>query len=635
MTEAQFDALLQSKTGPTRHTWADRRDLLGLFRDVPRGRTVLLTLVLLIRCTTPPLVGVALGLTVRGVQRADAIGSLGPLTGPLSLFGVLLVSGHLADAWAPSLTFAAAAAIDGAHRTEVARLASSTLDVVALEASGTHALLREVAADPMLGFEATPGKGATAELRWLVNVAAAVTAALALCWYAWWLVPIVAVPALVNRFLRKREAFGVAARWKWAAGGEAPADVWRRATVGPEAKDIRLFGLADWTVETMHSHILKANLPLWTYAIRLVRTEWTQFALIVAGLVPAYVLAAHSTALGETSVGVLTAVLMGSWSLHQATSSSWDLIEMSGSTNLRNATQELRTALADPDDRSRARLTETANPSSRAARRPGGPPHIVFEDVSFAYAPHLPPVLAAASFEIPAGATVALVGLNGAGKSTLVKLLTQLYRPSSGRILVDGVDLASVPQAVWQSRISAVFQDFIKYESTLEDNIVLGQSQLPTDRDALAAAVAESGLQPVIDRLPRGLASMVSRNREGGVDLSGGQWQQVVLARALMGLGGAPGLLVLDEPTAHLDVNTERETFLRLNARRGTTTTLLITHRLSTTRDADRILFLREGRIEEAGTHEQLMRLDGHYAQMFRIQAERFSKGFTMLEEDS
>ncbi|MGW2782313.1 ABC transporter ATP-binding protein [Streptomyces populi] len=597
---------------------------------------MLLALVLLIRCTTPPLVGVSLGLTVRGVQRADAIGSLDPVIGPLVLFGVLLVAGHLADAWTPSLTFAASAAIDGAHRTEVARLASSTLDVVALEASGTHALLREVAADPMLGFEATPSKGATAELRWLVNVAAATTAALALCWYAWWLVPIVAVPALVNRFLRKREAFGVAARWKWAAGGEAPADVWRRATVGPEAKDIRLFGLADWTVKTMHSYILKANLPLWTYAIRLVRSEWTQFALIVAGLVPAYVLVAHSTALGETSVGVLTAVLMGSWSLHQATSSSWDLIEMSGSTNLRNATQELRTILADPDDRSRPLAPDTAVPSSPTARHPiGGPPHIVFEDVSFAYAPHLPPVLAAVSFEIPAGATVALVGLNGAGKSTLVKLLTQLYRPTSGRILVDGVDLASIPQSVWRSRISAVFQDFIKYESTLEDNIVLGQSQLPADRDALAAAIAESGLQPAIDRLPRGLDSMVARNREGGVDLSGGQWQQVVLARALMGLGGAPGLLVLDEPTAHLDVDTERQTFLRLNARRGTTTTLLITHRLSTIRDADRILLLREGRIEEAGTHEQLMQFDGHYAQMFRIQAERFNKGFTMLEEDA
>jgi ABC-type multidrug transport system fused ATPase/permease subunit len=637
VTETQFDAQLQSgQTGPTRHTWADRRDLLGLFRDVPRGLTVLLALVLLIRCTTPPLIGIFLGLTVRAVQRANAVGSLDPVIVPLVLVGVLLIAGHLADAWTPSLTFAASAAIDGAHRTEVARLASSTLDVVALEASGTHALLREVAADPMLGFEATPGKGATAELRWLVNVAAAATAALALCWYAWWLVPIVAVPALVNRFLRKREAFGVAARWKWAAGGEAPADVWRRATVGPEAKDIRLFGLADWTVQTMHSHILEANLPLWTYAIRLVRSEWTQFALIFAGLVPAYVLAARSTALGGTSVGVLTAVLIGSWSLHQATSSSWDLIEMSGSTNLRNATRELRTILADPDVRGRSRPPDTAAVPSTAARHPiGAPPHVVFDNVSFAYAPHLPPVLAEVSFEIPAGSTVALVGLNGAGKSTLVKLLTQLYRPSAGRILVDGVDLATVPQPVWQSRISAVFQDFVKYESTLEDNIVLGQSRLPADRDALAAAIGESGLQPVIDRLPRGLASMVSRNREGGVDLSGGQWQQVVLARALMGLGGAPGLLILDEPTAHLDVDTERQTFQRLNARRGTTTTLLITHRLSTIRDADRILLLRDGGIAEAGTHKQLMRLDGHYAQMFRIQAERFNKGFTMLEEDA
>jgi ABC-type multidrug transport system fused ATPase/permease subunit len=638
VTHTQEDVFVpQAQESTTRHTWSDRRELLRLFRDVPVRLRTLLALVLLIRSVTPPLVAVSLGLVVRGAQRADAAGSLDPVVGPLILVGAVLIAGHLADAWTPSLTFAASAAIDGAHRTEVARLASSTQDIVALEAPHTHALLREVASDPMLGFEATPGKGAAAELRWLVNLAGAAAAASTLCWYAWWLVPIVAVPALVNRLLRNREAFGVAARWKWAAGGEAPADVWRRATVAPEAKDIRLFGLGEWTVQTMHSHILRANLPLWTYAIRLVRSEWTQFALIVVGLAPAYVLASRSAALGETSVGVLTTVLIGSWSLHQATSSSWDLIEMSGSTNLRNATHELRATLNGSDHRDH--LPTGGAPALAAPRLApsdgSAPPRVMFEDVSFAYAPHLPPILSRVSFEIPAGSTVALVGLNGAGKSTLVKLLTRLYRPSGGRILIDGVDLSDIRSAEWQGRISAVFQDFVKYESTLADNIVLGQPRLPADPDVLAAAISRSGLQPVIERLPHGLDTMVSRNRAGGVDLSGGQWQQVVLARALMGLGRTPGMLVLDEPTAHLDVDTELQTFRRLNALRGTTTTLLITHRLSTIRDADRIVLLREGKIEETGTHEELMSLSQHYAQMFRIQAERFNKGFTMLEEDA
>ncbi len=168
----------------------------------------------------------------------------------------------------------------------------------------------------------------------------------------------------------------------------------------------------------------------------------------------------------------------------------------------------------------------------------------------------------------------------------------------------------------------------MRYHLSAADNVALGNGAVPRDDEALAAAAREAGLTEVLGRLPNGWDTPLARSRTGGVDLSGGQWQQVVLARALYAVHTGARLLVLDEPTAHLDVRTEFDVFGRLAAHRGDATVVLISHRLSTVRQADRIVLLSDGRIAESGSHAALMALGGEYAAMFELQAERFRRGY-------
>jgi ABC-type multidrug transport system fused ATPase/permease subunit len=238
-----------------------------------------------------------------------------------------------------------------------------------------------------------------------------------------------------------------------------------------------------------------------------------------------------------------------------------------------------------------------------------------FSDVSFAY-PGGAPVLDSFSLEIPAGSSLAIVGQNGAGKTTLAKLLCRLYDPQSGAIEVDGADIRSLSLPSWRSRLAAVFQDFIKFELPLRDNVAPAGAPDATVTSALELAGA-SGLASLDTVLARGYA--------GGTDLSGGQWQRVALARALCAVSSGASVVILDEPTAQLDVRGEAEIFDRILAATRRCTTILISHRFSTVRHADRICVLEHGKVVELGTHDELMAKDGRYRTMFDLQAQRFS----------
>jgi ABC-type multidrug transport system fused ATPase/permease subunit len=231
-------------------------------------------------------------------------------------------------------------------------------------------------------------------------------------------------------------------------------------------------------------------------------------------------------------------------------------------------------------------------------------------------------VLEGFDLTIPAGTSLAIVGQNGAGKTTLAKLLCRLYDPQEGAIEVDGTDLRDLDVDGWRSRLTAVFQDFIRFELPLRDNVAPGGAP----DDVVRAALEEAGAG--------GLASLdtpLARGYEGGTDLSGGQWQRVALARALCAVRQGAGLVLLDEPTAQLDVRGEAEIFDRILAATRQATTILISHRFSTVRHADRICVLEQGRVVELGTHEELMARRGRYHTMFELQAQRF--GATEDEE--
>ncbi len=223
------------------------------------------------------------------------------------------------------------------------------------------------------------------------------------------------------------------------------------------------------------------------------------------------------------------------------------------------------------------------------------------------------------TIEFPAGTVTAIVGDNGAGKSTLIKLLLRLYDPTQGAILYGGVDLRDFDPRDLRDRIGVLFQDYVKYQFTALENVGLGEVRAISDRPRIDAAVDRAGARTVVDELPQKLDTMLGGWFEEGHELSGGQWQKIALARAFM--RDQAELLVLDEPTASLDAEAEHDLFLRLKALAADRSAILISHRFSTVRTADRIAVLQGGRIAELGSHEALLAEDGRYAHLFRLQA--------------
>jgi ATP-binding cassette subfamily B protein len=241
--------------------------------------------------------------------------------------------------------------------------------------------------------------------------------------------------------------------------------------------------------------------------------------------------------------------------------------------------------------------------------------------VSFAYPGTERRVLEGVDLTLPAGAVVALVGENGAGKTTLVKLLARLYDPDEGRILLDGVDLREYDLDGLRAAVGVIFQDFVRYHLTAAENIAVGQIEARDDRARIVAAAERSLADEVIRKLPKGYDQLVGRRFKTGVDLSGGQWQKIAIARAYI---RDAQLLILDEPTAALDARSEFEVFERFKELSRGKTTVLISHRFSTVRMADRILVLEGGRIKEIGSHPQLLAAGGLYAELFNLQAEGY-----------
>ncbi|MFJ4684976.1 ABC transporter ATP-binding protein [Streptomyces sp. NPDC088789] len=243
---------------------------------------------------------------------------------------------------------------------------------------------------------------------------------------------------------------------------------------------------------------------------------------------------------------------------------------------------------------------------------------IEFRNVCFTYPGTTKPVLDDLSFRIQAGQCVALVGQNGAGKTTIVKLLTRLYEPTAGQILIDDVPIEEYDLDELQRNLGVIFQDFIRYEMTVRDNIGFGRVDARYDDDRVAEAAVSGGAGPMVENLPGKYDTMLGRHFEEGHQLSGGQWQKIALSRAFM--RRAP-IVILDEPTAAIDAEAEAEIFGRLRTIAHESTSLVIAHRFSTVRIADRIMVIENGKLIEQGRHDELLKADGVYAYLFNLQA--------------
>ncbi len=436
-----------------------------------------------------------------------------------------------------------------------------------------------------------------------------VASAIVLTAFAWWAPIVLAGAWLTTHWLLRESAVWRDRNTAEVRAAQRDADYAYRLAVDPPAsKELRLFGLAGWTLDRFIAH--RTTLHRLQYEATRLRERpviWSLLIVVAANVVVFWALAA-AAANGRLAMGplVVYAQCAIGVSLIGFGGFSWAL---DGASAPVAAVLKLQQAMAR-----RGGLTS-------GSRDPGQLParEIRFRDVRFAYpGPGSgAAVLDGFDLTIPAGSSLAIVGQNGAGKTTLAKLLCRLYDPQSGAIEVDGVDLRDLELAGWRHRISAVFQDFIKLELPLRDNVAPGGAPDETIRAALAA----SGASSLADA-----DTVLSRAYAGGTDLSGGQWQRVALARALCAVGTGARLVILDEPTAQLDVRGEAEIFGRILAATRHCTTILISHRFSTVRLADRICVLEQGKVVELGTHDELMARRGRYRTMFDLQAQRFGE---------
>jgi len=252
---------------------------------------------------------------------------------------------------------------------------------------------------------------------------------------------------------------------------------------------------------------------------------------------------------------------------------------------------------------------------------------ITFEQVTFGYPGHDAPVLRDLDLVLEAGQSVALVGENGAGKTTLLKLLAGFYEPTAGRILVDGRDLRDIDPQAWRRRLAVIFQEFTRFELSAIENITLAGPDHPDARSFARAAAEAASADAIIESLPLGWDTVLSRAFTDGVDLSGGQWQRIALARALYSAKVGGQVLVLDEPTASLDVSSEVALFDQLLMHAAGCTAIVVSHRFSTVRRADRIVVLADGHVVEDGSHAALVAHGGRYARLYDLQAQRFRTG--------
>jgi len=468
----------------------------------------------------------------------------------------------------------------------------------------------------------------------MVEMIGGLASALILIAYAWWAPIVLAGAWLATHWLLRESAVWFDRNTEEVRGAQRDADYAYRLAVDPPAsKELRLFGLAGWTIDRfivrrIHLHELQ-------YAATRLRERpviWSLLLVVSANVLVFWSLASAAAAsrisLGEavtyvqSAVGVSMIAFGGfSWALDGASAPVAAVLRL-GEAMRRVGALPIgdRSAAGKPAREIRLRDVTFAYPAAGStAAPPVRSPHQRASTHTTTDGPAVPspPVLEHFDLTIPAGSSLAIVGQNGAGKTTIAKLLCRLYDPQSGAIEIDGVDLREFDLASWRSRVAAVFQDFIRLELPMRDNVAPAGAPDEVISTALEAAGATN---------LAALDTVLARGYTGGTDLSGGQWQRVALARALAAVKLGAGVVLLDEPTAQLDVRGEAEIFERLLAATRQCTTILISHRFSTVRHADRICVLEKGRVIELGTHDELMALGGRYRTMFDLQAQRFTE---------
>ena len=427
--------------------------------------------------------------------------------------------------------------------------------------------------------------------------------------YAPWLIVLLFV-ALVPAFMGEAHFNAKDYKLQWSRAQERRQLEYLRQTGASveSAKEVKIFGLNGFLIDrfrTLSTDFYHANRAL---AMRRASTMGLLTAVGTIGYYAAYAFITWRTLAGQFTIGDLT-FLAGSFRRLSGLLESL----LVGFTFTASQALYLDDLFSFFSIRSAIHSPPNPRPVPNPIRT-----GVVFENVGFQYpgADHW--AVRNMSFHLNAGETLALVGENGAGKTTLVKLLARLYDPDEGRILLDGHDLREYDLDELRANIGVIFQDFVRFNLTAAENIAVGRIEARDDRARIAAAAARSLADGVVAKLPGGYDQMIGKRFRTGIDLSGGEWQKVAIARAYM---REAQLLILDEPTAALDARAEFEVFQRFKELSAGKSSVLISHRFSSVRMADRILVLANGTVEAMGTHDELLAQGGRYAELFELQA--------------
>ena len=579
-----------------RQEWA----LFAALRRAAPGHAVLWWIGLIIRGALPAAIAVTSGWLIAAVTDGTA------LTGPLIALAVVFVASQVVGPLHEAIGY------DLGNRTSTSlndRLMAATLDppgVAHLERADLADDL-SMARDFDLGITGPPLSYSMNFIAdGLVGLVTGIASAIVLAYYGWWQAIVLVVAWSATHWILRESGVWFDRRTPEVMRAQRLADYsYRLAVDPPAAKEVRLFGLADWVIDRFTAQ--RQRLYDLQYEATRLRERSVAGALaivLVANLLVFWTLGRRAID-GDLDLAAVIVALQGAIGV--------SAIAFGG---LNWALDGAAAPVAAVDTLESAMGPVGALPMDGHAVVPAGRgPEIRFRDVSFAY-PGGPLVLDGFDLTIPAGSSLAIVGQNGAGKTTLAKLLCRFYDPVSGAVEADGIDLRALDIEQWRQHVTAVFQDFVRFELPLRDNVAPGGGL--ADADVLAA-LDDAGAGAVAT-----LDTPLAKGYAGGTDLSGGQWQRVALARALAAVRGGAGVVLLDEPTAQLDVRGEAEIFERILTETRGRTTILVSHRFSTVRQADRICVLERGAVVELGTHAELMALGGRYRTMFELQASRF-----------
>lgn len=386
----------------------------------------------------------------------------------------------------------------------------------------------------------------------------------------------------------------------------------RELALGNEiAKEARVFGIGNWMIDQYRDALASALGPTQEGRSQS-RQIYIWLGFLAVGYTIAFLELASAGLASDLSIVRLAATAQALVAMAALGAARLDALSVVQGVEVLPEVDRLEAMAAS--------LTSTAEGRPAADMR-----RVSLEGVTYRYPGQEDRVLENLTLQIEAGESIAIVGSNGAGKTTLVKLLAGLETPSSGRITVDDVDLANISMERWHQKVAVVFQSFERYPVTAAQNIAYGAAHVALDDGAVRRAAQRAGAHEMVMQLPHGYDTVLSPAFEGGVDLSGGQWQRIAISRALYAVEKGANLLVLDEPTSNLDVRAEAELFSRFIELTAGLTTILISHRFATVRQAKRIVVLHEGGIIEDGSHDELVAAGGHYARMFRLQASAYA----------